>query len=51
MMRCDIAQDAFQGADLDWTVIGNHLVMFAAFLCGDAQMGTGLARDGVAKFA
>ena len=37
------AEDAFERAELDGAVIGNHFVMLAALLGGEAEMGTILA--------
>ena len=45
-----IAKNPFERAEFDRAVVGNHLVMFAALLGGDAQMGTGLRGHDLAEF-
>lgn len=45
-----VAKDAFERAELDRTVVGNDLVMFPAFLCREAQMGTVLTGYDITEF-
>ena len=46
VVLCHTAEDAFERAELDGAVIGNHFVMLAALLRGDAEMRTVLAGHG-----